>query len=343
MRRRHRAVAIGCTALLALAVPSGVAVADSYGSGHGDRGPTVVGGYKHLVVIYEENHSFDNLYGTWGSVNGQHVEGLADAEQVNTTQVAQNGDAYGCLLQVDVNLASPPLANTCVDSAHGVSASHFTNDPFTIDNYIAADDKTCPAPGVFAANGVLKDSPGALPGGCTRDIVHRFYQEQYQLNGGKQNRYVTGSDAVGLTMGQYDTKSLPIYKYLNGRNAPNYVIADHFFQAAFGGSFLNHQFLVAARAPLNTSAGHDRIDADVAFRRRRERLPQRQLPALQARSDAGSMTAQLTQACTPAQDPNVACGDFAVNTMQPSNPPSAGSAPNCRSSTTRSSRTSATG
>ena len=54
--------------------------------------------------------------------------------------------------------------------------------------------------------------PGA-PGGCTRDLVHRFYQEQYQLNGGRQNRYVTGSDAVGLTMGVYDTRALPIYRY----------------------------------------------------------------------------------------------------------------------------------
>src|SRR5439155_11671449 len=25
---------------------------------------------KHIVVIYEENHSFDNLYGTWEGVNG---------------------------------------------------------------------------------------------------------------------------------------------------------------------------------------------------------------------------------------------------------------------------------
>jgi hypothetical protein len=32
----------------------------------------------------------------------------------------------------------------------------------------------------------------------SRDLVHRFYQEQYWLNGGRQNRYVIGSDAVGL-------------------------------------------------------------------------------------------------------------------------------------------------
>ncbi len=49
----------------------------------------------------------------------------------------------------------------------------------------------------------------------TRDIVHRFYQEQYQLNDRQQNRYVTGSDAIGLTMGYYDTSALPINEYLH--------------------------------------------------------------------------------------------------------------------------------
>src|SRR5207245_1885519 len=79
---------------------------------------------------------------------------------------------------------------------------------------------------------------------------HRYYQEQYQLNGGKQNRYVTGSDAVGLTMGVYNTADLPIYQYLHQAGHPQYAIADKFFQAAFGGSFLNHQWLAAAATPI---------------------------------------------------------------------------------------------
>ena len=93
--------------------------------------------------------------------------------------------------------------------------------------------------------------PGATAGGCTRDIVHRFYHEQYQLDGGKQDRYVTGSDAIGLTMGVYDTTALPIYKYLHAEDHPKYAIADNFFQAAFGGSFLNHQWLIAAASPVD--------------------------------------------------------------------------------------------
>jgi phospholipase C len=104
--------------------------------------------------------------------------------------------------------------------------SAFRNQPFAIDDFIQPSDTTCPAPGVFAPNGVLKGS--GQPGGCTEDLVHRFYQEQYQLDGGRQDRYVTGSDAVGLTMGHYHTRSLPIYQYLHQGGHPHYAIADDF-------------------------------------------------------------------------------------------------------------------
>ena len=57
----------------------------------------------HIVVVYEENHSFDNLYGGW-----EGVDGLAAADAAHTTQVDQAGQPYTCLLQKDVNLASPP-------------------------------------------------------------------------------------------------------------------------------------------------------------------------------------------------------------------------------------------
>ncbi len=110
------------------------------------------------------------------------------------------------------------VGTTVVDSA-------FPNQPFLLDDYIKPTDKTCPAPGVFAPHGVVKDSAGALPGGCTEDLVHRYYQEQWQIHGGQQDRYVAGSDAIGLAMGVYDTKALPIYQYLHSDGAPKYVIA----------------------------------------------------------------------------------------------------------------------
>src|SRR4051794_7638051 len=216
--------------------------------------PRAVGGYKHLVVIYEENHSFDNLFGGWGSVRGQRVNGVDSGGYSTTaTQAGQDGKPLDCLPQNDVNLTSPPLDANCgaVTMANGTSVpSHFTNTPFSINDYLAPNDPTCPPGNVSAPNGVSKQSGAGLPGGCTRDIVHRFYNEQFQLDQGKMDRYSLGSDAAGLTQGRYDTTSLPVYQYLHDRGAPNYVVADNFFQGAFGGSFLNHQFLISGRAPL---------------------------------------------------------------------------------------------
>src|SRR5437773_997084 len=177
---------------------------------------TKFAGINHIVVIYEENHSFDNLYGGWEGVNG-----LANASAARTLQVKQDGSVFACLMQNDVNLANklPASCNdtsgtpaTTTTQANYPFTSHFTNAPFQIDAYIPVTARTCPHPGApFSATG-YPDSPSNLPGGCTRDIVHRFYQEQYQLDGGRQDRYTAGSDAVGLTQGYYDTKALPIYQ-----------------------------------------------------------------------------------------------------------------------------------
>src|SRR3954464_13519030 len=182
------------------------------GPGHhgGDGGHGKRFGPQRIVVIYEENHSFDNLYGGWEGVNG-----LANADPAHTTQVNQEGEPFTCLLQNDVNLTSPdPLPATCTDTTTATPfVSHFANSPFRIDDPIKPSDTTCPAPGASAPNGVRNGT--GEPGGCTRDLVHRFYNEQYQLDGGRQDRYTTGSDAAGLTQGTYDTRALPIYRYLH--------------------------------------------------------------------------------------------------------------------------------
>jgi len=263
------------------------------------------GDINHIVVIYEENHSFDNLYGGWEGVNGR-------ANATNSSQLAQDGSAYSCLLQNDVNLTVPPLTPAC--SAN----SHFANQPFSIEQYIPASAKTCPQPGGFFLHGSLPSSSN-LPGGCTADIVHRFYQEQYQLNHGAQNRYVTGSDAVGLTMGFYDTTQLPIYKFLHSDGAPHYAITDDLFQGAFGGSFLNHQWLIAAASPVWTGAPagqHSILDANG--------FPNAGYPLYHPATTVSDQ--RLTQACGLSTTvAGLACGDFAVNTIQPAFQPFKGS------------------
>jgi phospholipase C len=294
-----RGLLVSCLTLAAIGtVPVTVGVAAS-GAGS-DRLSRI----NHIVVIYQENHSFDNLYGGWEGVNG-----LGAAPPEKTTQINQNGLPFTCLMQNDPSLKTPPLSETCRDSTTGTTfPSHFANKPFTIDDYITPMSTTCP-------NGVA----GGQPGGCTRDLVHRFYQEVYQLNNGNQNRYVTGADAVGLTMGTYNTQQLPIYAYLHASGHPNYAIADNFFQAAFGGSFLNHQWLIAAATPewpnavSNGSADDLHSVVDAYGMPNKYSLYQ---PVGPVKDGA------LTSLCsTPGLPSGLLCGNYAVNTIQPTYQP----------------------
>jgi len=283
------------------------------GASSAKNAPNKLDKINHIVVIYQENHSFDNLYGGW-----EGVDGLADADAAHTTQVGQNGQPYTCLVQNDVNLA--PLASACTDGFQTSAA--FPNGPFLIDAYIPSTATTCPKPnGTFAANGFLNGT--GLPGGCTKDLVHRYYQEQFQLDGGKQDRYVQGSDAAGLVMGHYDTRSLPIYEYLHQPNAPHYAIADRFFQGDFGGSFLNHQALVSGgTAPvfagaLNDGSAND-LHSVVDANGMPISYPLYHSPlASTVLKDPGLTASCNPPAGRPATPAGVTCGDYAVNTIQP--------------------------
>ena len=288
----------------------------------------------HIVVIYEENHSFDNLFGGWEGVNGL----TQAASSGHQTQVAADGSVLPCLPQNDVNLkVADTGGKTCsVTAPDGkvLTSSWYDNAPFNIDRYITPTDRTCPPLGSFSyPNGITPDDPAALPGGCTRDLIHRYYTEQYQIDGGKQDKYVAGSDAIGLSMGYYDTTKLPIYQYLHGPDAPRYAVADDFFQSAFGGSFLNHQWLIAAATPTWPGATADGSANDlhtvVPADGNPASTPLHPVPnfwdkALTARANPdGSCAVQRDGTLPPA---GTTCGDWAVNTIQPASRPYGGGA-----------------
>jgi phospholipase C len=156
-----------------------------------------IGKLKHIVVIYLENHSFDNLYGEFPNANG-----LSNAGN-HATQVDRSGAPYTTLPQ-------PPGK---------AFPRNLRNAPFNIEQYVP-----------IRAN--------------TPDLVHRFYQEQEQIDGGRMDRFAVISDAKGLVMGFYHTKNLPL-----AAEAAKNTLCDNFFHGAFGGSFLNHIYLIAAEAP----------------------------------------------------------------------------------------------
>lgn len=188
---------------------------------------------QNIIVIYQENWSFDSLYGLFPGANG-----LRKASDVSLTQRdritgqpynAQTGQSFD-LVSGSLQLATPPQP--------------IDNDvtPAVIDNRFPADlDTLLPYNLVTEANFQPSDKTG--------DIAHRFWHEQSQINHGRMNWFVTWSDNPGLVMSYFDATDLP-----EGRLAQRYTMDDNFFHAAFGGSFLNHQFLVAAAAPVYPNA-----------------------------------------------------------------------------------------
>jgi phospholipase C len=152
---------------------------------------------NHVVIIYLENRSFDNLYGEFDD-----ADGFRGARNV-APQVDRGGVPYRVLPQ---SPGTPFPAD-------------LPNAPFDIGRFVP-------------------------PSMATRDLVHRFYHEQAQINRGRMDRFVAVSDALGLTMGYYHTAELPLATL-----AKEFTLCDRFFHSAFGGSFLNHQWLIAARTP----------------------------------------------------------------------------------------------
>jgi phospholipase C len=94
----------------------------------------------------------------------------------------------------------------------------------------------------------------APPSTLTGDIIHRFWHQELQIDNGvleppasaaySGDKYVTWSDNQGLVFSAYDATNLP-----EGQLAQQYAIADNFYHSAYGGSYLNHQWLICACTP----------------------------------------------------------------------------------------------
>jgi phospholipase C len=78
---------------------------------------------------------------------------------------------------------------------------------------------------------------------------HLYYQNREQINGGGNNMFAAMANVGGWAMGYFDGSTMKMWQW-----AKEYTLADHFFMAAFGGSYLNHQWLVCACTPMDLNA-----------------------------------------------------------------------------------------
>ncbi len=266
------------------------------------RNRFVLDNIKTVVVIYAENRGFDNLYGLFPGANG-----IPGVNASATGTVAAQKDFDGSTLAT-----LPPVWGGVAAGGQPVTITQaqtvgMQNKMFRIDD-----------PAGLAGTGVVV--PQSV---VTRDLVHRFFNNQMQINGGANDKFAAYSDAGALSMGYYDGSGMKMWDI-----AKQYTLADNFFMGAFGGSFLNHQYLICACAPEYPNADADTSPAkasisaiDVDANGNFVRLT----PAASAASSVlnGAPTYLRDSTLTPKD----AQGKFyAVNTMQPPYQPS-GNAP----------------
>lgn len=187
--------------------------------------PDKVAQVKNLVVIYAENRAFDNLFGNFPGANG--LSAVLNADGTLTAAYVPQKDRDG-----------NPLA-TLPRTWGGVTAAGVT--PVVTE---AQSDGLPNAPFAVETAFTPASAQTLTTTTTTRDLYHRFFENQMEINGGKNDMFAAWADAGGLTMGHFDYSHSKLYDL-----ARQYVLADNFFEGAFGGSFLNHQYLICACAP----------------------------------------------------------------------------------------------
>jgi phospholipase C len=134
---------------------------------------------KHVFVIMQENHTFDNYFGTFPGADGL---------------------SPGLSVPVDPSVKSGIVAE-----------------------------------------------PYHLPALRTQDLDHGEISARTAFNSGRMDGFVAAQQdrnlPGSLALGYYDGTDIPFYWDL----AKNYVLADHFFSSAMGGSLANHQYWVAGK------------------------------------------------------------------------------------------------
>ena len=183
---------------------------------------------RHIVVIYAENRSFANLYGDFPGV--RHP--LSEVRPEDARQLDRDGKTPLPVL--------PKIWGGLVPRAQEVDGKRYAIAEHDIDKLPNAPFRIADAQGKPLPNGVI-----------TRDLWHRFYQNQMQIAGGRNDQFAAWADSGGLVMGHYRNSADTLRLWNLARQ---YTLCDNFFMAAFGGSWLNHMFLISAQPPIYPDA-----------------------------------------------------------------------------------------
>jgi acid phosphatase len=265
----------------------------------GERNAAAVNAIDTVVVIYAENRAFDTLYGLFPGADG--IPGVNPSAM--GPYVPQK-DFDGAVLPTLPPAWGGLTANGQPVTMTQAQSAGMPNRPFRIDDPAGLNGS-----GVVVSQAIT-----------TRDLVHRFYNNIMQIGDGSNDRFAAHSDAGGLAMGYYDGSNMRLWKL-----AQQYTLADHFFMGAFGGSYLNHQYLICACIPVvpnvdNSPSKSLISDIEVDAQGRFVRLtPAANMPPSVL---SGAPRYKQDGALTPKEPDGSA---YTINTMQPPYQPSGNS------------------
>ncbi len=254
-----------------------------------------------IVVIFAENRSFDGLFGNFPGAHGlsEVVSGSGTTTAAYVAQKDRDGITVLAKLPQTwngVTAAGNPKVVTQAQS------DNLPNAPFAVETAFTA------------ASGATLTTIDV-----TRDLAHRFFENIMEINGGASDMYAAWLDAGGLTMGHFDYSRSALYAI-----AQQYVVADNFFEGAYGGSFLNHQYLVCACAPAVPASfiTTNNPSLNVLASANARGVPQLAVTATSPASALSGPPVFRTGNVAPLDYFGAGDGYRAVNTMQPAYQPS---------------------
>ncbi|HEY0477565.1 MAG TPA: alkaline phosphatase family protein [Kofleriaceae bacterium] len=246
------------------------------GSHPGTRTPI-----QHAIIVIGENHSFDNLFGTYQPRRGQRVDNLLSKGIVRAD--GSPGPHFARAAQRIGSDTGRYHAETASIGTFDVLPQPFTSGGIGLPDGVP--DTRFPA---NLPNGPFQISKYVPYAAYTGDPVHRFFQMWQDVDGGRMDKFAWVETTVGIggndlpppaggfepkegaiSMGFYNMNPFvdaagrprsgdaPFFKSL----ADRYAISDNYHQAVMGGTGANFQAIVTGHAAFFTSTNLDGMAA----------------------------------------------------------------------------------
>jgi phospholipase C len=175
---------------------------------------------QHIVFIVQENHSFDNYFGTYPGARGT-PGGLV----IPANPATNNSAKYAPYLLLD----SQPIYLTGDELPLGVS------DPSQLSANVSQ----------YLPHHLSSESAGGMTNAWT--AAHIAYDN------GKMDGFINAQGGNAQTMGYYDRSDIPYY----WDYADHFLLADNFFSSLMGPTFPNHLYIASGAAGPVSGLNYD--------------------------------------------------------------------------------------